>query len=42
MNRRSFLHGSAAFAGWSAVGLTGCAKKTVTAPAARCANSTVL
>lgn len=34
MNRRSFLQGSAAFAGCSAAGLTGCTKKLVTAPIA--------
>ena len=34
MNRRFFLQGSAAFAGCSTVGLTGCMKKTVAAPAA--------
>src|ERR1700678_984589 len=31
MNRRFFLQGSAAFAGCSAVGLTGCVKKPVAA-----------
>jgi hypothetical protein len=34
MNRRFFMQGSAAFAGCSAVGLTGCMKKTVVAPVA--------
>jgi D-amino-acid oxidase len=34
MDRRSFLQGSAALAGCSAVALSGCAKKVVTAPAA--------
>src|SRR4051794_39706984 len=33
MNRRLFLQGSAALAGYSAMGLTGCAKKVVTASA---------
>src|SRR5215469_18342317 len=32
MDRRSFLHGSAALIGSSALGITGCARKPVAAP----------